>query len=125
MEREELVSILLKTKICVDLTKGVQVFPSAHISLIPVTVELFPVICWTGTWQDLEWAVKKTSTAALSAGSSGAGSVRAAGAANIYGESEESLNDDELGKNVKASKITRLLSWSRYRSLKEGATGFL
>lgn len=51
--------------------------------------------------------------------------MRAAGAANIYGESEESLNDDEPGKNVKASKITRLLSWSRYRSLKEGATGFL
>ena len=49
---------------------------------------------------------------------------RAAGAANICGESEESLNGDELGKNVKASKITRLLSWRRYRSLKDGATGF-
>lgn len=36
----------------------------------------------------------------------------------------KALSDDELQKNVKASKITRLLSWSGHQSLKDGATGF-
>lgn len=106
-----------------DLTKGMQIFPQSALTFSAV-MELFHVICWTGTWQNLECAVKETSAAASSASPSRAGSMWAAGAANIYGESEESLNDDELGKNVKASKVTGLLSWSSYRSLKHRATGF-
>lgn len=36
--------------------------------------------------------------------------ILTAGAANSYGELEESLDDDELGENVEASGILRLLS---------------
>lgn len=72
---------------------------------------------------DLECAVKETS-AALNASSCEAGRVWAAGAVNIHGKAEESLNAAELWKNVQASKITGLLSWSRYRPVNDGATGF-
>lgn len=99
-----------------DLTKGTHIFPWVCLNCISIAAELFHEICWTGL--ELKRALRETPAAA------GAGSVWAAAAANIYSESEESLNDDELQKNIKASEITRLLSWGRDRSPKDGATGF-
>lgn len=59
-----------------------------------------------------------------SSASSVEGSVWAAGAANIYDESGGSWNDDELLKNVKASRIMRPWNWSSHQSLKDEAAGF-
>lgn len=109
-------------QICMDLTKGVWIFSQSALNLL---LSQWSYSIWSARQRnrDPECAVKETS-AALNASSCEAGSVWAAGAVNIHGKAEESLNAAEQWKNVQASKITRRLSWSRYRSVNDGATGF-
>lgn len=103
------------------LTKVCRLFSLCQ-KLTAVTVELFHLSCQTEKL-GLRMCHQETSPAS-SASSCEAGSMWAAGAVNIHGKAEGNLNADELWKNVKASRITRLLSCSRHQSLNDGATAF-
>lgn len=87
---------------------------------------LTPFLSWWGCslWSATGWGHHGTSDVFSSSASSGEGSVWAAEAANIYDESGGSWNDDELLKNVKASRIMRLWNWSSPWALKDEAAGF-
>lgn len=93
---------------------------------IHVDLTLTPFLLWWGCslWSATGWGHHRTSDVFSSSASSGEGSVWAAEAPNIYDESGGSWNDDELLKNVKASRIMRPWNWSSPWALKDEAAGF-